>query len=425
MRDSAPLLAKRRPPCYVEDVLTKIVVSNFRSLGENVEIPLGRLTVLVGINGAGKSSIIDAVRFVSECARDGVGPALIKRNGLGSIRRRANEPNLQVGFQVELKSKNGLGTASWAFDLREDNRGDYEVGNEAARWQPDMGEVIKYYLEQIRRDPDSPWRALIPQLEAEDASGLELFDEAMPQIVDRSEISSRYGMTYIDPTDLAITQDTLRRPLAKMLDFLRNIACYTIFPDQLRQPQKPDSVRRPMDEHGANWTTTLRRLSKDGAGKEFLAAMGRIVGDITDYRVQSVGGYLVTEFRHGEDRWLDASMESDGTLRIAGLLTALLQDPPLKLIGIEEPELTVHPGALPVFFDFLREASRRSQILLSTHSPELLDLLDPSEILIVSRDGTTQVAPMASDQIDLVKQHLLSTSDLLRAEGLRPQTEHG
>ena len=137
---------------------------------------------------------------------------------------------------------------------------------------------------------------------------------------------------------------------------------------------------------------------------------------------------MITEFRHGEvatpqgkarSRWFESAQESDGTLRVSGILTALLQEPPLTLLGIEEPELTVHPGALPVLYDILKETSTRCQIVLTTHSPDLLSLMKADEVRVVERrNGITTVGPMEESQREAVEQRLFTPGDLLRMEGL-------
>jgi predicted ATPase len=206
---------------------------------------------------------------------------------------------------------------------------------------------------------------------------------------------------------------------------LKSIAIYQIFPDRLREPQKPNPVR-PMLEHGENWTSILKAMEASTWKPDLLAALSRIVGDIDDLKVQQLGSYQTVAFRHGiqqgRERWFDASVESDGTLRCAGILTALLQSPPLTLLGIEEPELTVHPGAIPVLYDFFRQASQKSQVLLTTHSPELLDLLKVEEVRVVERkDGVTRIAPLAEEQREAIKRSLLTPGELMRAEGLQPE----
>lgn len=93
----------------------------------------------------------------------------------------------------------------------------------------------------------------------------------------------------------------------------------------------------------------------------------------------------------------------------------------MPLVGIEEPELTVHPGAIGLVYDFLVQASKQSQVIVTTHSPELLDLVDVSSVRVVSRSserGTT-VAPLAASQRTAVRQGLLSLGEVLRTEGFQ------
>jgi predicted ATP-binding protein involved in virulence len=89
-------------------------------------------------------------------------------------------------------------------------------------------------------------------------------------------------------------------------------------------------------------------------------------------------------------------------------------------IGVEEPELTVHPGALPLLFDYLKQASRRSQVIITTHSPDLLDLMDVEDVRVVTREqGITRVEVMAEKQRTAVRSRLVSLSEVMRAEGLQ------
>ncbi|MCB0113196.1 MAG: ATP-binding protein [Caldilineaceae bacterium] len=87
---------------------------------------------------------------------------------------------------------------------------------------------------------------------------------------------------------------------------------------------------------------------------EELSQLGRPLPDVVDYQVSQVGSYLVTSLTHevSEDRALfDLAKESDGTLRMLGILSALYQDPPLNLVALEEPEMTIHPGALRLLWE--------------------------------------------------------------------------
>jgi predicted ATPase len=185
-----------------------------------------------------------------------------------------------------------------------------------------------------------------------------------------------------------------------------------------------------LDEEGHNWASIVRHVASGRYGGELRAALAQVTGDVVDLKTQQLGDNLAVLFRHqiddrrpGKNPWFDAGRESDGTLRVAGLLTALLQEPPLTLIAIEEPELTIHPGALPLILDFLRMASSWSQVLITTHSPDLIDRLDPDEIRVVQRQtGTTTVSLVDPGQRELVRQQLASPGELMRTEGLAPST---
>jgi predicted ATPase len=103
-------------------------------------------------------------------------------------------------------------------------------------------------------------------------------------------------------------------------------------------------------------------------------------------------------------------------------MTALLQRPRPELIAIEEPELTVHPGAIRLLYDYIKEGSLRGQVVLTTHSPDLLSLLSTDEVRVVERSGDeTRIGPLDDAQRDLVKQGLFTLGEVMRSEGLKPK----
>ncbi len=375
-------------------MINELSISNFRSLGEGVDLTLGPLTVLVGLNGSGKSNAVDALRFLSECLRDGLDTAVSRRGGFEALARRDSGSLLgELKVSLTVRVTNVRGTGHWGFALGQEGFfAPVQVLREIGFWQPADQPEVQHRFDVENGDwlirPDS----LSPALEK---SSL-----ALPLIAGDSRFH-------------------------ELATELKNVAIYQIFPNRLREPQKPNPAR-PMLEHGENWASILKSMDAATWKPDLLAALARILGDVDDISVAQVGSFLTVLFRHGEarglGRWFDASQESDGTLRCAGILTALLQSPPLTLLGIEEPELTIHPGAIPVLYDFFRQAARTSQVLLTTHSPELLDLLDVEEVRVVERkDGITRIAPLAAEQRDAVKRSLLTPGELLRSEGLRPE----
>ncbi len=371
-------------------MIHELTVSNFRSLGENIRIRFGDLTALVGQNGSGKSNLVDALLFVKDSMEMGLAGAITQRHGIAAIRRWSGGHPFNVEFRLEIGLPAGQGV--YAFSLTGDRQEEYRIRHEEAKVTgPDAQHHASFLVK------GGEW--------IEGPHGLQ------PN-VDEATL-----------TLPAIGGDERFKPLYQAL---RRMAIYAIYPDTLAQPQRYNQTK-PMQRHGDNWVSILRDQPKDTWKPELVAALERLSGDIDDVRVTPAASYLVAQFHHRtakrKKKWFDAVQESDGTLRFAGILTALLQEPPLPVIGIEEPELTVHPGALPLLFDYLKQASARSQLLVTTHSPELLDLMNADDVWVVQRaDGVTTVAPMDERQRNTVREGLMSLGELMITEGLRQQT---
>lgn len=114
---------------------------------------------------------------------------------------------------------------------------------------------------------------------------------------------------------------------------------------------------------------------------------------------------------------------SDGTLRALGILTAFLQNNRPTLVGLEEPESTIHPEALSSIVELIRSFSRDVQVLVTTHSPELLNAkwIEPENLRVVTWErGVTQVLPLGEAAVSALKDHLMGAGELMRSNALRP-----
>lgn len=365
--------------------ITRFTVSNYRSLGRDQKLALGPFTVLVGPNGSGKSNVVDVLSFVRDAMRMGLSGAITDRGGIAAVRRwSSGRPyNVSIALNVVLDSWTG----TYSFEITGDHKEEFRIKSEEAQLYRGT-ERLSFSVER------GAWTG---------PDGLE------PKVSD---------------TALALPTIAGDDRFQGLFDLLANPVIYSIFPDTLRRPQKY-SPEKPMHRHGDNWVSVLRDQEQTSWKPEIVAALRKLTGDIDDIKVSKAASYLVAQFRHisnGQSKWFDAAQESDGTLRVAGILSALLQEPPLPLIGVEEPELTVHPGALPLLMDYLRQASRRSQVLITTHSPEFLDLVEPQEVRVVQKtEEGTIVRSMAEDQLAAVRGGLLGLGELMITEGLREQ----
>ena len=119
---------------------------------------------------------------------------------------------------------------------------------------------------------------------------------------------------------------------------------------------------------------------------------------------------------------------SDGTLRALAVLTALLQGDghSPSLIGIEEPEIALHPAAAGILWDAIQDGRERNQVLVTTHSPDLLDRKDIPVDTILATDsdsGTTLIGPIVESSRRLIQQRLATPGELLRQRRLQPDGE--
>jgi predicted ATPase len=112
---------------------------------------------------------------------------------------------------------------------------------------------------------------------------------------------------------------------------------------------------------------------------------------------------------------------SAGTLRLLGLLLAVYQPHHPSLVAIEEPEATVHPAVAELVLQVLLDASRDRQVLITTHSPDILDAkeLDDRQIRVVTMEhGRTSIAPLSSASRKAIREHLYTPGELLRSNEL-------
>jgi predicted ATPase len=369
-------------------MITTLTVSNYRSLGENVRIRLGKLTVLVGPNGSGKSNVMDALRFVADAMHMGLPGAITMRHGIAAVRRWSGGHPFNVAIRVDLMLPGG--PAYYLFELTGSSAEEYEVKLEEA--------VVSRNSDHIRfRAERGEWK--------EGPEGLR---------------------PPLDKKNLALQLIGGDTRFQELVHALQNMAVYAIFPDTLRAPQKY-GPSKPMSRHGDNWVSILKDQPVETWKPDLIAALNKLTGDMLDIKVAQAASYLVVQFQHTspnkKPKWFDATQESDGTLRVAGIITALLQEPPVPAIGVEEPELTVHPGAIPLLYDHLAQATKRSQVIVTTHSPELLDLVRPEDVRVVLRgaEGETIVAPMSDNQREVVRNGLMSLGEIMRTEGIQQE----
>lgn len=168
----------------------------------------------------------------------------------------------------------------------------------------------------------------------------------------------------------------------------------------VRRPQRNDVRPRPLREDFGNLGMFLNGLRRHPRVKSALfEKLGDLYDGVTDFELDFTVDSVQISFTEG-DFAIPASRLSDGSLRYLCLLAILLDPEPPPLVGIEEPELGMHPDLIPGLADLLVDASRRCQLMVTTHSDILVDALTerPESVVVCDkRDGQTTMQRLDRD----------------------------
>ncbi|AVS75076.1 AAA family ATPase [Paracidovorax cattleyae] len=374
--------------------IQRVVLRNYKSIG-NCDVCLQPLTYLVGQNGAGKSNFLDALHFVRDALAGSLDNAINERGGLNEVRRRSSGHPTHFGIRLEFvlpDSRSGW----YAFNIGAMASGGYEVQHEECV----IGGIGKgpFFRTDKGRLRDSS-ETTFPAVTA-----------------DRLALVAASGFTVFRP----------------VFDALTCMGFYNLNPKLMREMQKPQDGRllKPVGENIASVIGHLERIAPDRVEmiREYLQS---VVPMVHGMERKSIGPMETLEFRQDMAgsphpwKFLAQNM-SDGTLRALGVLTALLQsnvDYSPTLIGIEEPETALHPAASAALREVLTHAAQTTQVLVTSHSPDLLDHqgIDANAILaVISEGGETKIAPLDEAARSMLKDHLFSPGELLRMNQLAP-----
>ncbi|MGA9347881.1 MAG: AAA family ATPase [Anaerolineae bacterium] len=348
-------------------MLTKLRVKNYKSL-EDVTVPLRPLTVFVGPNNAGKSNILDCLLFLRELLELGA-PSVHSRGGFqylvwgGDLKRQ---------IEIELDAQI-LGVSGSECPIT------YRV--EIAGGLTHYALVGETFL--LRTDGEE--RKL---LEFPAESGLALmWDESGKPIGGLGVGTQRLYLSHC--------RDSTRYPtLSAFAETVQNWAFHDFVPARMAQPGPAKKDLR-LQKEGENVSSVLHTFQSEYTQsfieveellKTGMPEIERLLAPLTEEGQT----YLAIEER-GIPWRIPSWAMSDGTLRFLGQLAALFSPDPPALACFEEPENCIHPGLLQLVVDVFKSASRKTQILVTTHSPDLLNFLDPEDLMIVEKkDGKTQ-----------------------------------
>ena len=379
--------------------ITSVAALNYKSVAA-CDVPLGPLAVIVGRNGAGKSNFLDVLRFTADALHLSLDRALRERGGFGEVCRRAAVPVEHVGIRLDFRLTEARGWYAFTIGGRAD--GSYVVGREECRVSAEGSEAEAFF--QVEN------------------GGCVATSLAYPPVTDS-------GLLYL----VRAAGAPEFRPVYQALC---DMGFYHIDPRKLGGFHVPTGERMLAGD-GSNAAAVLAHMkSRNPATLERLTEyLGAVVPEIAEVDSTALGNRSSLVFHcrvNGADRPVRcfADNMSDGTLHALGVLLALFQNSGgaggVRVIGIEEPATALHPDAAGVLTDALLDASQRVQVIVTTHSADLLDRESvpvDSILPVVAADGESKIGPLDEVGRSVLREGTFTAGELLRIDQLHPDPQ--
>ena len=324
--------------------------------------------------------------------------ALRERGGINEVRRRSGGHPSNFAIDLRFSLEGGKRQGRYSFEVTSHSNGGFSVRNETC------------------------------EISSADAMG-----EPARFVVKEGQITTNVGVTLPRPAPdrLFLVNASNVPEFRPVYDALTNMAFYSLAPDVMRWPQPSDSGEL-LGQNGQNLASVLAALERRNSPRfdRIQRYLSKVTPGVEGVERIAIGNLETLQFRQKvagqKSAWrFPAINMSDGTLRALAVLTALLQgdgDVP-SLIGIEEPEIALHPAAAGILWDAMDDAQETAQVLVTTHSSDLLDRSDiptPSLLATTIEAGNTKIGPIFESSRKLLQEHLCTPGELLRQRRLSP-----
>jgi len=364
-----------------------LTIKGFRRLAE-VDLELRPLTVMIGANGVGKSSLLDALSILASSARGNLNAAISEMSGLSAVMTydRASEVGFGVSMQVP-----GHKPLEYSLSLRPQGVA-YLIDRET--------------LQQEREGYPGPFLHIDSR-----GTNVTYFDVDQGRLV-HSAWNRPMGLAEAtrpvrpnwehNPLESSLSQvPKLFRAPEEFRQRLASSTFYHVLNVEPRSPVRLPQAMRPAPlpgKDGEDLVSCLYSL-REAEPERFEAVEDSLKAAFPSFKRLDfppvAAGTLAMTWRDSNfTKPLYMHQVSEGMLRFVWLAT-LLQSPGLTALTLlDEPEVSLHPELLSLLAGLLREAAERSQIVVATHSDRLIRFLKPDEVVVMdtAEDGTSTLA---------------------------------
>jgi predicted ATPase len=394
-------LAASEPESDVR-LLQSISLRNILSFGPKTPtLELRALNVLIGPNGSGKSNLLDCIGLL-QSAPDKLAETVRTEGSIQEwLWKGSKDPTARAEVLVtqphsrgELRHWIEFQEAALRFELKEE-RIEYAVPLQATKkpellfgYQNGIPEIAQI-SEEVGFSDDYP-----------EGSSMYLYQERSYRKLKRNDLNPEQSI-------LSQRRDPDAYPeLTYLGDAYRRIRLYRnwVFgrENPARSWQDTNGGNDYLSDSADNLALMLNRFQNEPeVATRIIELLNELYAGISGFNVQVFGGKMQVRLTEGKLS-ISASRLSDGTLRFISLLVILLHPTPPPLICLEEPELGLHPDAVLAIGKLIKEASERTQLIVTTHSDILVDVLgaNPADILVCEKhEGQTEITRLQEPEL--------------------------
>jgi len=364
---------------------THLGIRNYKRLAD-CQLDLRPLAVMIGANGVGKTSLLEVIELLRGAAKSDLNARIVAKGGLDSLLTFDRAESLELSIQMPVSGYPPI---------------DYRI--ELSRRGPTY--FIKSESLSQTRHPDRPPFLYINS----SADNIRYYEKTDAESIGRLQRPTWEH----DPFEASLSQvpkmfrepEEFRNKLASVSSFgLMNVGPNS----PVRQPQQLRPVN-VLSESGDDLISSLYFLRETNRDRFDVLqdTLSTAFPDFERLDFPPVAAGMLTltwkdrKFRHA----VYLHQLSEGTVRFLWLAVLLLSETLPAVTLIDEPEVSLHPELLSIVADLLRGASKRTQVIVATHSDRLVRFLRPNEVLVLDRqeDGTTKMTWADSPKLDIEK----------------------
>ena len=365
-------------------MISKVSISGYRSIEKCFDLALRPLNVLIGPNRGGKTNFLDLFDLLSEGGREQLSQGITRRGGMDSVLWAGGARSLSVSLTLEPQELFKEEMVPVTYIVRLDKSGpSYVVAHEELEKVPRPGYARGFEVFKAEAGVATVHNLLSRSNETIEVSSREL-----------AAVQIRDPIAYPTPDKIRrfLSSTTVHRPFA------------THDESSMRQAQfiesgSPDRPGTRLVPGGHNLTPVYYNLVNEPRWGEVWDNIQNILRvafpSFRDlyFPTDAGAGRAILSWRddHYPRTAFPTSALSDGTLSFLCLVAVLSDPEPPPLLCLDEPEVGLHPHLVKIVGELLQDAAERTQLIVATHSPQLITQLDAEDIIVVdSVDGQTK-----------------------------------